>query len=252
MQRAVWGVVVLATCCACWVHTDTTYKAGARGRRDAGGETPRAVAGGKITMFYSHTGAPPRLRAQFVEQDIQAAMRRWMDVCAFAFTFGGETGASVSSRDPVDDGQSVIGWDVILDPGVLAYTQTTYSDDGRNTVLERDVILSFTSFLDPSAPIAAVLTHEFGHVLGLVHSLDGDSVMTATVDPARRPSLALSDAMAARALYSADASDVLPTVPTAAPAAAEGNKGLSTGAIVGISIGIVVGTGLAIFFVCRY
>jgi hypothetical protein len=92
--------------------------------------------------------------------------------------------ASTNSTPGVRDGASVVGWGRALynalpfgDPGGVALPWTE-----RGEAVEVDVIL-VPQTVRTVVELRTVLMHEFGHALGLAHSPEPGSLMSASGSP---------------------------------------------------------------------
>ncbi len=124
-----------------------------------------------------------------VRSAVLRALQRWEEPAQIEFQVAYSEINSISPKGPAGDGISVIT--VAPEPeNLLAFngknenasglTRVFY--DARGSIMEADVALNpsqlYTTDKTPGTfDLEAVLTHEFGHLLGLGHSPDASSVM---------------------------------------------------------------------------
>jgi hypothetical protein len=177
-------------------------------------DPPQLWPGAAMPIALGLATAPPPGIAQ---SDVLAAMdlstRAWMlPACSGARLR--IAGARTLVGDGANDGQNDVivhtaDWPTELEPGALAHT-VIYLQGGR--IVETDV---HVNALEHSFSIGArsgawdlrsVLTHEFGHVLGIGHSLVPAATMDAGLPPGiAARSLEADDVTAVCTLYPADA-----------------------------------------------
>jgi predicted Zn-dependent protease len=76
-------------------------------------------------------------------------------------------------NDPVKgqqpDGSSVVGW-AALDPSLGAWTYDWYvQNNNQRTIIDADITLNVTT-IKSTDDVDRLMTHEWGHALGLDHS----------------------------------------------------------------------------------
>lgn len=151
--------------------------------------------------YYNPQIPPPWLEAGAARELVLEAAARW-EACGVRMTFLGDT-----DRPPGQmDRRNVVGWSVEMPAHLRAITMGQ-ARDGR--LLERDIAIRPDRKEFEQAPVLLrkVITHEFGHAIGLTHSSRCDDVMTLAADcPRVRPeSLPLdptaNDMARCRAIY---------------------------------------------------
>ena len=150
-----------------------------------------------------------------------AAAVTWENVADIDLSFADSPSENISNSRSGGDGSSLItvaatSENLALFPqferSAPAYTRLFF--DRRGAIVEADVVLNpYLQFSSDGTPgtfdLQSVLTHEFGHVLGLPHSPVASATMFGRLSPnVERPSkgteartLAITDVSAARAAY---------------------------------------------------
>jgi len=132
---------------------------------------------GPVRWKYNHANAPPEFEGAKVAiiARLQASFNQWTSQCGATHQYEGETttlpntlvGNASSGDQP--DGISVVGWDS-LEPAFGAWTHVWYALSGTQRVLvDADIVLSDTS-IKTLETLNRLITHEWGHALGLAHS----------------------------------------------------------------------------------
>jgi hypothetical protein len=164
---------------------------------------------GVYAWRYNPRGAPPAFSDPEAAVDtISAALDKWSAVCGFTQRYDGETETVPNTTfdnggrlDP--DYENVIGWGE-LDGTTAGLANVWYDDDGRGRrwLADGDIVLS-PGRLRTADMLDRVLTHEWGHVVGLDHSNVDGVVMSGPPDApyTRLPALEEDDVRGCRCLY---------------------------------------------------
>lgn len=197
-------------------------------RKWAAGDQPVAV-------HYNPASEPTGIDGHALMVD---AMAIWSAVpgSTFRFVDGGTTSAVYDGRcgRQEQDGVNSVAFTEKLGLGVLGATCGVLGEDGDGETQEIDGVPRILEFdMQFSASVAwstaattpegawdlpSNMLHEFGHGLGLTHTVNPDAVMSATLPPGvQRRTLRLDDINGVRALYG-DGTPLTVT-PTATPTA---------------------------------
>lgn len=132
---------------------------------------------------YNPQYAPSWLDATQAREKIQAAAAKWA-ACGLRMEYLGETDEPAGRLD----GANVVGWNAKLAGSARAVTLGR-ADRVKKALLERDVVFNpqREDLRQSSRLLEKVMTHEFGHAIGLTHSSRCDDVMTLAADCPKMP-----------------------------------------------------------------
>ena len=172
---------------------------------------------------YNSTGAPAGV-AGSAASAMSSAASAWGFASNFQFSGGGATGAGTGAcGGGGTDGQNTIGW-ANQGGSVLAVACSWYGGGSPfGAAAEFDMQIDPEWTWSTGAPVnidlQSVVTHEFGHALGLNHSGDGSAVMYASYGAgSTKRSLTADDSAGMIAIYGATGGAT--STPTNTPAAA--------------------------------
>jgi hypothetical protein len=155
-------------------------------------ESPHFVVGSSFDKWitshvywhYNPANQPAGLSTEAVVNAIQVAADRWSGMCGVHFHYVGTTTVRPYAGDlPSDvDRRNVIGWEPVQETDTESITLgVTYSWRSTESLVDADIILN-TAVGRPwtTDRIDGVMTHEWGHAIGVNHSDTEESVMSAT------------------------------------------------------------------------
>ena len=176
--------------------------------------------GAGVKIHYNNAGHPPAVDPGPNEFDgdgaveLAAAMDAWESIDTSAFNFDAlvedyDDPPSLARETPGPsffNAKNEVGWDRIGGStlAVAYFATSSVTDPGADMVINNKKVTWTTAVGDPTAPFSnfdlrAVVEHEFGHFLGLIHTTVSEALMTAFYDDIR--GLQLDDALGATALY---------------------------------------------------
>lgn len=151
--------------------------------------------------YLNPNGRPVWLSEADAERLVKAAAAVW-EICGLQMRYRGMTNAVPGRMD----GLNVFGWNEKLPKGMRGLTVGTAKNE---QLLERDIMVrpDRQEFEVYPNLLRKVVSHEFGHAIGLTHSTRCDDVMTLAAecppkDPSTLPTaLTTNDLRRCRALY---------------------------------------------------
>ena len=217
-RRAAVAIVVLM---AAWITPFAAFAAAtdyirqqiARPAPDAGRVAPQhaflfgepAYWPAPLRWRYNSAGAPAQLnanKAATIQQLIDAASK-WTAACGVEIVYDGETTAAPGTMvNGVPDRVNVIGWQVPQGGVMAATSDWTDSSASGETLVDADIAISPTTVTTPEI-LASLITHEWGHAIGLGHSATADTLMAGPPDTAysNLSTLTSDDVQGCRCLY---------------------------------------------------
>jgi len=134
--------------------------------------TPGAWPNRVFRWYYSAKGVPNWLNGEVSRDLFINAANRWK-ICGIDVQFMGDTDLLPGKLD----GTNVAGWSNQISKNLRGLT---VGKSSSNILIERDILVQSerTEFLYSRRLLEKVITHEFGHAIGLTHSSRCDDVMS--------------------------------------------------------------------------
>ena len=146
--------------------------------------SPTTRWAGALHWKYNHANAPAPLAGNktAVVAQLRNSFDKWTAQCGVTYMYDGETTVPPNTvvNDPVygphGDGASVVGWGP-LEPSLGGWTYDWYVQSGSERVIfEADITLSMTN-VRSMEDVDRLMTHEWGHAMGLDHSNIESTIM---------------------------------------------------------------------------
>jgi len=159
-----------------------------------------------LHWHYNSSDAPGQLDLDDagMVQKFEEAAAKWTAVCGVAIVYDGPTPAlpnTLTNGGP--DGTSIIGWRPTGNGLQAATTQwSNTAPNGAEVLVDSDIMLD-PALITTQEILGSVLTHEWGHAIGLGHSPVGFALMSGPPDTAysNLSDLAPDDVQGCRCLY---------------------------------------------------
>lgn len=144
------------------------------------GSSSQYWTGKQLNWYYNPTNQPANLTTDQIVNALKAAAARWSGMCNITFNYLGTTLTRpvLNGTASQVDGVNVVGWDVLTggDASYSALTQTWWSS---GSLIDADVVMNLSQSWT-FTEVEGIMTHEWGHAIGLAHSNVSASVMFAS------------------------------------------------------------------------
>jgi hypothetical protein len=131
----------------------------------------------QINWYYNPANQPANLGTDQVVNGLKVAAARWSGMCNISFNYQGLTAVQpvLNGTSSQVDGVNVVGWGYLQGSQAMysALTQTWWS---ASSLIDADVVMNLSQSWS-ATDVEAIMTHEWGHALGLAHSDVAESVM---------------------------------------------------------------------------
>lgn len=144
------------------------------------GASSQSWSGKQINWYYNPAGQPANLGTDQVVTALKVAAARWSGMCNIAFNYQGLTAVQpvLNGTSSQVDGVNVVGWG-FLQGSQAAYSALTQTWWAGSSLIDADVVMNLSQSWS-TTEVEAIMTHEWGHALGLAHSEVAASVMFAS------------------------------------------------------------------------
>lgn len=138
----------------------------------------------KIPFYYDHSNAPKGVTKEEALGILKTASQQWTDSCGITFEYKGDRLADyVNNKNVIDGGTGIIKWETQMEGSAIGEAHV-----GNSRGHAPGFVLALFSdfFARNKADLVNTITHEMGHVIGLEHSANKNSVMFPTERPSAR------------------------------------------------------------------
>lgn len=157
---------------------------------------------GTLHWSYNPANAPAQFSSNAVVTQLIAESKKWTSVCGMQVAYDGETSSVPQTLAGGPDSVSVIGWGQ-PDMGISGATYVWYQTSGNSmTLVETDIILD-PQYVTTPTQFTQMVSHEWGHAIGLAHSNVEGALMSGPPDSTytNGSTLTPDDVHACRCLY---------------------------------------------------
>lgn len=134
----------------------------------------------QLNWYYNPSNQPANLTTEQVVNALKVSAARWAGMCNISFNYRGTTTTRpvLNGTSSQVDGINVVGWDWLTgsDGAYSALTQTWWSG---GSLMDADVVMNLSQSWT-ATEVEGIMTHEWGHAIGLAHSNVSASVMFAS------------------------------------------------------------------------
>lgn len=129
----------------------------------------------KIPFYYDHSNAPSGVSKEDSLKILQQASQQWTDACGITFEYKGDKLADyVNNKNVINGKIGIIKWETQMEGSAIG---EAHLGNSRGPASGFVLALFSEFFASHKSELVNTIVHEMGHVIGLNHSVNRNSLM---------------------------------------------------------------------------